>query len=70
MQQAKKEAFTMEEVARMIGFSRNTVARIFENEPGLLVLERPEKMHGKRRYRSIRIPRIVYERVIRRLTTT
>ncbi len=32
-----------------------------------IVLNRPEKMH-KRRYRSIRIPRAVYERVVRRLS--
>jgi hypothetical protein len=30
--------------------------RLFEDEEGVLVLNRPEKMH-KRRYRSIRIPR-------------
>ena len=38
-----------------------------ERQPGVIVLERPEKMH-KRRYRSIRIPRAVYERVIEEIT--
>jgi len=51
----------------MTGFSRTTVARIFQDEKGVIVLERPERMH-KRKYRSVRIPRAVYERVIRRLS--
>ena len=48
-------SYTLEEVAQMMGFSRRTVSRIFENEPGLIVLERAEEMN-KRRYRSIRVP--------------
>ncbi len=59
--------YSVAEVARLTGFSRQTVTRLFENEPGTLVLERPEKMH-KGSYRTIKIPRQVYERVVRRLT--
>jgi predicted DNA-binding transcriptional regulator AlpA len=55
------------EVAALTGFSRPTITRLFEREPGIIVLERPTKMN-KRRYRSVRIPHEVYERVIRRLT--
>ena len=40
---------------------------MFERERGVLILGRPESMH-KRSYRSIRIPRAVYERVIGLLT--
>lgn len=61
-----KEVYTVGEVAELTGFSGRTVARMFENEPGVLILARPETMH-KRKYRSIRIPRAVYERVIGRL---
>jgi hypothetical protein len=57
--------FTVAEVAELTGFSRQTVTRMFEDEPGVLVICRPETMH-KRSYRSIRIPRTVYERVVRR----
>jgi hypothetical protein len=39
---------------------------MFEGERGVLILERPESMQ-KRGYRSIRIPRAVDERVVRRL---
>lgn len=35
---------------------------MLEREPGVLVLNRPERMH-KRPYRTIKIPRAVYERV-------
>ena len=62
-----KPAYTVLEVAALTGYSRQTVCRMFENEPGILVLERPETLH-KRRHRSIRIPRAVYQRVIRRIT--
>jgi hypothetical protein len=58
--------YTVAEVAALTGLSSKTVIRLFENEQGVIVLERPEKLH-KRSYRSIRIPRHVYERVIRRM---
>jgi transcriptional regulator GlxA family with amidase domain len=63
----EKMAYTIAEVAEMTGLSARTITRMFENEKGVILIERPESMH-KRRYRSIRIPRAVYERVIRRIT--
>src|SRR6185437_11873588 len=50
-----KGAYTIAEISAMTGFSRQIVTRLFENEPGVIILERPTKMN-KRRYRSIRIP--------------
>jgi hypothetical protein len=61
-----KPTFTVDDVSELTGFSRRTVIRLFEKERGVLVLPRPETMH-KRRYRSLRIPRLVYERVIGKL---
>jgi transcriptional regulator GlxA family with amidase domain len=58
---------TVAEVAALTGFSRQTITRMFERELGVLVIARPSANH-KQRYRSIRIPRAVYERVVRRLT--
>ena len=58
--------YTVQEVAALTGFSRDTITRLFENEPGVLILNRPTK-NRKRRYRSIRIPRAVYERVVREM---
>lgn len=62
-----KLVYTVAEVAALMGLSRRTVTRLFEHEPGVIILERPEQLH-KRRFRSIRIPRSVYERVLRKLT--
>ena len=65
-QSDSKSALTVAEVADLTGFSRQTVSRMFEDEPGVLVLTRPETLH-KRSHRSIRVPRNVYDRVIRRI---
>jgi hypothetical protein len=61
-----KPTLTVAEVAELTGFSRDTITRMFEREKGVLILARPESLH-KRKYRSIRIPRVVYERVAKRL---
>ena len=63
MQPTDKQAYTVDEVAAMTGYSRRTITRLFEHERGVLVLDRPSAMN-KRRYRSVRIPRAVYDRVI------
>jgi hypothetical protein len=63
---SEEPALTVVEVAALTGFSQDTVRRIFKREPGVLILDRPEKLH-KRPYRSIRIPRAVYERVVREM---
>jgi len=62
-----KQTFTVAEAAVLLGCSRWTVIRLFEKEPGVIILLRPEKMH-KRRRRMIRIPRAVYLRVKERLS--
>ena len=59
---------TVPEIARLTGKSRRTIIRWFEREPGVVLLDifdHPEKLH-KRRYRTLRIPREVFERVIER----
>jgi AraC-like DNA-binding protein len=60
----EKQAYTVAEVATMTGFSRQTVTRIFERERGVLIVGHSKTEKDKRSYRSIRIPRAVYERVI------
>jgi transcriptional regulator GlxA family with amidase domain len=61
-----KPAYTVNEVAALTGMSRQTVTRMFESERGVIVIARPETLH-KRGYRSIRIPRAIYERVVGKL---
>lgn len=58
----EKLVYTVAELAKLMGFSRQTITSLFENEPGVIVLSRPGEMH-KRRYRSLRIPKGVYLRV-------
>lgn len=62
-----KKAFSILEIARMLGFDRDTITKLFENEPGVIILNRPTTMN-KRRYRTMRVPHHVYERVIRRMS--
>jgi transcriptional regulator GlxA family with amidase domain len=59
--------YTVAEIAALMGLSRRTITRLFDGEPGVIVLDRPETLN-KRRYRSLRVPRHVYERVLKRLT--
>jgi transcriptional regulator GlxA family with amidase domain len=59
-ERAKDEAYTVSEVARLLAYSRRTIVRLFENEPGVIIKQ------GKRR--TLRIPRAVYQRVVHRLT--
>ena len=66
MEARHKLAYTIKDAARLTGLSRQTVTRIFEREQGVIVVKRPKTVAG-RNYRSIRIPRPVYERVIRTL---
>jgi hypothetical protein len=62
-----KLVYTVAEVAELTGLSVRTVTRVFEKEKGVIILARPETIH-KRRYRSIRIPCAVYQRVLRKIT--
>jgi DNA-binding LacI/PurR family transcriptional regulator len=66
---SENSILTLAQVAALTGFSRQTISRLFENEPGVLIMGRPETIH-KRRYRSLRIPWSVYERVLRKLQVT
>jgi hypothetical protein len=62
-----EKLFTPAELADLWSLSLDTVRRLFEREPGILMLSlsRP----GRRRYRTLRIPLTVADRVYRRLTT-
>ena len=55
---------TVPQIAAMTGRSRRTIIRWFEDGPGVvIVLDNPETLH-KRRDRTMRIPKAVFERVI------
>ena len=67
MKPMDKRVYTVKEVAALMGFSQPTIITMFENEPGVIILKRPAKLH-KRGYRSIRIPQYVCERKIREIS--
>jgi len=60
--------FKPEELGKLWGLSTNVIRALFADEPGVLKIVRPEKLH-KRRYLSLRIPASVAGRVHARLDT-
>ncbi|MGD0973616.1 MAG: hypothetical protein ABR866_05975 [Candidatus Korobacteraceae bacterium] len=63
-----KTVFTPNEVAAMLGWSRDTVIRRFSHEPGVRVDGNIETTKERRRYRQLRIPKSVLNRVVNRKT--
>ncbi len=61
--------FSVIELAHAWNLSVKTVRALFENEPGVLVID-PLNGHkfSRRRYRTLRIPQTVAERVHARLS--
>jgi hypothetical protein len=56
------------ELGQLWGLSVETIRRMFEREPGVLIFENPDK-GSERRRRTMRIPESVAECVYRRLST-
>ena len=59
------EIYSVAEIAAQLKISVDNVTRMFEDEPGVIDLGAPEKMH-KRRYRILRIPASVLNRVLQK----
>ena len=57
-----EQHYSVKSLAKMWGWSYNTVRPWFEGVPGCMVEAHPEKMH-KRGYTSIRIPHSIALRV-------
>jgi transcriptional regulator GlxA family with amidase domain len=58
--------YSVAEIAERWSLSEDTVRRLFEHEPGVLVIEPPRgRMSRRRRYRTLRIPAAVVDRVHR-----
>jgi hypothetical protein len=55
--------FSVAQIADRWALSEDTVRRLFENESGVLVIEPPRGRYSRRRYRTLRIPESVVERV-------
>jgi len=61
--------YTVAEVSEAWKLSADKVRRLFQDEPGVLVLE-DRSAFSKRRYRTLRIPESVVERVHRRFSNS
>lgn len=60
--------FSPAELAETWNLSEDTIRRLFENEPGVLIFENAERASSRRR-RTFRIPQSVAEMVYSRLST-
>ncbi len=55
--------WTPKEIAALLRVSVDFAARLFENEPGVVILGRPVS-DRRRRYRTLRVPDHVFQRVL------
>jgi hypothetical protein len=60
--------YSVAEISTMMGLSARVVTWIFENEKGVFIYQVSNPQRKRAGYRSIRIPRHVYERVKQRYT--
>lgn len=62
--------FSVAEVAKMWNLSPDAVRKLFEREPGVVVISNESRRRGRsiRRYRTLRIPESVVVRVHQRLS--
>lgn len=58
--------YSPQEVAEIWNLSTDCIRKIFEHEPGVLVVGQP--MRGKRGYKTLRIPHAVLMRVHKRMS--
>jgi transcriptional regulator GlxA family with amidase domain len=59
---------TVDTIAGILALSRDSVIRLFEREPGTVIVQTPKGNRGRRGYRTLRVPESVLRRVIRRMT--
>ncbi len=64
---ALERHFAPDQIGEMWGLSADSIRRIFEREPGVLVLDLSK---GRRNYRTLRVPESVMQRVHRRMSNS
>jgi hypothetical protein len=65
---ANAQLYSIDQLAVLHNLSRQTVVRMYEREPGVLIDENVEhQKNGTRRRRKFQVPRHVYRRVVRRI---
>jgi hypothetical protein len=66
MLEEQERHLTIAQIAKVRNLSTSTIRRLFENEPGVIVISKPQAR--ERLYRVLRIPESVERRVFARLT--
>lgn len=59
--------YFVKEIGKLWGLSGEAVRKIFENEPGVIRIGRPEGLH-RRKYFSLRVPESVMRRVHKKIS--
>jgi len=65
---ATERHYSVSELAVLWNLSVDTIRRLFEHEPGILVIGKEPGKYSRRRYITLRIPESVALRVHRRLS--
>jgi len=60
--------YTVIEIAQLWSLSTDAVRKLFQDEAGVMVMGKTISTRSKRRYRTLRIPESVLNRVHRRLS--
>jgi hypothetical protein len=66
---ALERHYAPDELGEIWGLSSDTIRRMFEREPGVLVIEHA-KGKNRRRYRTFRIPESIAMRVHKRMANS
>ena len=61
---------TVPESAKLLRVDRHTVCRLFADESGVVVIGNRETRRGQRKYRMLRVPTAVLNRVVARMTVS
>ncbi len=67
MLEVPEDYLTVNYISKEVRIDRHVTTKLFENEEGVLVIGSGETKKGRRKYRQLRIPRAVYNRVLGRL---
>jgi hypothetical protein len=59
--------YSVKEIADLLNLSQDSVRKLFQNEPGVVVLG-DQRSKYKRRYTTLRIPESVLGRLLRRMS--
>lgn len=59
---------TVSQMAERLQIDRHVVTRLFANERGVICIGSAETCRGKRKYRNLRVPLSVFNRIIARFT--